>query len=267
MKIKKNKPIVTVIIASYNNEKFIKKCLNSILNQTHKKIEIIVVDDCSTDNSIQVLKKFKKRIKLIKIKTKDNIAGYDQMQTYYNGFLKSRGDIICFLDSDDYYEKNKVKYVLNFFIKNKKENILFDLPIIVKNNKYTLIRNKDKIIQTYWPYFPSQSCISVKRNLLKKIFRSIKFKKFPDVHMDFRIAIYSKFLVGKINILNKNLTYYRQTVGNQSSNFKFLSNSWWKRRKQAHEYIIYFFKKNKIKYEKNFDYYLTHLVNFIFNVF
>ncbi len=135
MKIKKNKPIVTVIIASYNNEKFIKKCLNSILNQIHKKIEIIVVDDCSTDNSIQVLKKFKKKIKLIKNKTKDNITGYDQMQTYYNGFLKSRGDIICFLDSDDYYEKNKVKCVLNFFIKNKKENILFDLPIIVKNNK------------------------------------------------------------------------------------------------------------------------------------
>ena len=61
MKIKINKPIVTVIIASYNNEKFIKKCLNSVLNQTHKKIEIIVVDDCSTDNSIQVLKKFKKK--------------------------------------------------------------------------------------------------------------------------------------------------------------------------------------------------------------
>jgi len=267
MKKKINNPAVTVIIASYNNEKFIKKCLNSILNQTYKKIEIIVVDDCSTDNSIQLLKKFKKKIKLIKNKKKDNIAGYDQMQTYYNGFLKSRGDVIFFLDSDDYYEKNKVKNVLNFFIKNKKENILFDLPIIVKNNKYILEKNKNKIIQSYWPYFPSQSCISVKRNLLKKIFRSIKFKKFPDIHMDFRIAVYSKFLVGKMNILNKNLTYYRQTEGNVSSNFKFLSISWWKRRKQAHEYIIYFFKKNKIKYEKNFDYYLTHLVNFIFNVF
>jgi glycosyltransferase involved in cell wall biosynthesis len=267
MKKKINNPAVTVIIASYNNEKFIKKCLNSILNQTYKKIEIIVVDDCSTDNSIQLLKKFKKKIKLIKNKKKDNIAGYDQMQTYYNGFLKSRGDVIFFLDSDDYYEKNKVKNVLNFFIKNKKENILFDMPIIVKNNKYILEKNKNKIIQAYWPYFPSQSCISVKRNLLKKIFRSIKFKKFPDIHMDFRIAVYSKFLVGKMNILNKNLTYYRQTEGNVSSNFKFLSISWWKRRKQAHEYIIYFFKKNKIKYEKNFDYYLTHLVNFIFNVF
>ena len=88
MKIKTNKPIVTVIVASYNNEKFIKKCLNSILNQTHKRIEIIVVDDCSTDNSVQILKKFKKKIKLIVNKTKNNIAGYDQMQTYYNGFLK-----------------------------------------------------------------------------------------------------------------------------------------------------------------------------------
>ena len=133
MKTKINKPIISVIIASYNNAKFIKKCLTSILNQTYKKIEIIVVDDCSTDNSIQVLKKFKKKIKLIKNKTKNNIAGYDQMQTYYNGFVRSRGDIICFLDSDDYYEKNKIQNVLNFFIINKKENILFDLPIIKKN--------------------------------------------------------------------------------------------------------------------------------------
>jgi len=267
MKTKINKPIISVIIASYNNAKFIKKCLTSILNQTYKKIEIIVVDDCSTDNSIQVLKKFKKKIKLIKNKTKNNIAGYDQMQTYYNGFVRSRGDIICFLDSDDYYEKNKIQNVLNFFIINKKENILFDLPIIKKNCEYKFAKNKEKIIQTFWPYFPPQSCISVKRNTLKKIFRSIKFPKFPDIHMDFRIAIYSKFLIGKINVLNKNLTYYRQTKDNVSSKFKFLSKSWWKRRKQAHEYIIYFFKKNKIKYEKNFDYYLTNLVSFIFNIF
>ena len=169
------------------------------------------------------------------------------MQTYYNGFLKSRGDIICFLDSDDYYEKNKIKNVLNFFIENKKENILFDLPIIVKNNKYTLLRNKNKIIQTYWPYFPSQSCISVKRNLLKKIFRSIKFKKFPDIHLDFRIAIYSKFLVGKINILNKNLTYYRQNSYTASKKFKTFSKNWWLRRSEAHDFFTYVAKKLKIK--------------------
>ena len=69
-----NKLTATILIANYNNAKFIKKCLTSILNQSHKKIEIIVIDDCSTDNSIQVLKKFKKKILTYYRQTKDNVS-------------------------------------------------------------------------------------------------------------------------------------------------------------------------------------------------
>ena len=257
--------MISVILTYYRKRQFIKKCLQSIISQTYKNYEVILVYDDDDKEDLKYIKKISKKIPKLKIIINRKNVGVAKSRNI--ALKNSKGKYIAFLDSDDYYEKNKIKNVLNFFIENKKENILFDLPIIVKNNKYTLLRNKNKIIQTYWPYFPSQSCISVKRNLLKKIFRSIKFKKFPDIHLDFRIAIYSKFMVGKINILNKNLTYYRQTENNVSSNFMFLSNSWWKRRKQAHEYIIYFFKKIKIKHEKNFDYYLTYLVNLILKVF
>ena len=64
--------------------------------------------------------------------------------------------------------------------------------------------------------------------------------------MDFRIGLYLKYIKKDFNILEKNLTYYRQSQTMVSSNFKFLSISWWKRRKQAHDYVKYFFVKNKI---------------------
>ena len=62
MKIQKNKILSTVIIVNYNNEKYIKKCLNSILEQTNANNEIIFVDDKSTDNSLKIVEKYKNKI-------------------------------------------------------------------------------------------------------------------------------------------------------------------------------------------------------------
>ncbi len=92
----------------------------------------------------------------------------------------------------------------------------------------------------------------------------INFNLFPDIWMDFRIALYLKYISNNFFILENNLTYYRQSPEMISANFKFLSLAWWKRREQAHEYVKYFFFKNRIKYNKNLDYYLTSFTNFLF---
>ena len=55
-------PLASIIIANYNNEAYLKKCLDSVFNQNYKKIEIIVVDDYSSDNSLDTLKKYKRGI-------------------------------------------------------------------------------------------------------------------------------------------------------------------------------------------------------------
>ena len=55
-------PLISVIITSYNSEKFIKRALNSVVNQNYKNIEIIIVDDCSTDKTIEILNQLKKNI-------------------------------------------------------------------------------------------------------------------------------------------------------------------------------------------------------------
>ena len=79
--------------------------------------------------------------------------------------------------------------------------------------------------------------------------------------MDFRIGIISKYIFNEFKVLNKSYTYYRQSNENISSNYKFLSKNWWSRRMEAHEYVMYFFKKNNIEHKKNFDYYITNIIN------
>ena len=161
-----------------------------------------------------------------------------------------------------YSKKKKIKIVTNFFLKNKKKSILFDLPIFKYKKNLRYIKNKKKFITNYWPYIPPQSCIALKREEFTKIFKKINFNLFPDIWMDFRIGLYLKYLKKDFSILDQNLTYYRQSEEMVSANFKFLSFSWWKRRKQAHEYVKYFFSKNKIHHIKNFDYFLTSLINY-----
>jgi len=139
---------------------------------------------------------------------------------------------------------------------------LFDLPIYKYKNELKFIKNKKKIISNYWPYIPPQSCITIKRDDFIIMFKKINFNLFPDIWMDFRVGLYQKYIKKDFNVLDKNLTYYRQSQDMISSNFKFLSFAWWRRRKQAHDYVQYFFDKNKINHQRNLDYLLTNLIHF-----
>ncbi len=94
---------LSVIVPVYNTEKYLEKCLNSLVNQTLKNIEIIIVDDESTDNSKEIIKKYSKKY--------DNITAYylknggvSKARNY--GIKKAKGKYITFLDSDDYIDLN-----------------------------------------------------------------------------------------------------------------------------------------------------------------
>ena len=252
---------VSVLIANYNNEKYLNECIDSIKKQTYQNIEIIIHDDSSSDNSIKRINKYK-NITIIKNRKRGRYGSYNQMNAYYRAFKKSKGEIIFLLDSDDLFTKNKIKTVINTFLKNKKISSLFDLPIYKYKNKLKFIKNKKKVISNFWPFIPPQSCIVMKREKFKEIIKKINFNLFPDIWMDFRIGMYLKYIKKDFYILDQNLTFYRQSQDMISANFKFLSFAWWKRRKQAHRYVRYFFFKNNIRHIKNLDYLLTNLVNY-----
>ena len=250
----------SVLIANYNNQKFIDECIKSLKKQSYKNLEIIFHDDCSSDDSIKKVSKYK-NIKIIKNKKRGKYGSYNQIKAYERAFKKSTGEIVFLLDSDDYFFKSKINKVINFFKSKKKIKVIYDLPIYKFDKKYNLKKNKKKLIKNFWPYIPPQSCISIRREVFLKILDKINFKKFPDIWMDFRLAIYLIYIKKNFFVLEKNLTFYRQSTNTVSSKFQFLSNSWWERRKQAHNYVKYFLKKNKIDYKKNLDYFLTSIVN------
>ncbi len=250
----------SVLIANYNNQKFVDECIKSLKKQSYKNLEIIFHDDCSSDNSIKKALKYK-NIKIIRNIKRGKYGSYNQIRAYERAFKKSTGEIIFLLDSDDYFVKSKVNQVINFFNSKKKIKVIYDLPIYKFERKYIFKKNKKKIINNFWPYIPPQSCISIRREEFLKILDKINFKKFPDIWMDFRLAIYLIYIKKDFFILEKNLTFYRQSANTISSKFSFLSNSWWERRRQAHNYIKYFFKKNKLDHKKNLDYFLTSIVN------
>ena len=101
---------VSVIIPMHNSSKFIVECINSVINQTYKNLEIILIDDKSTDTTIKKVNRIKdKRIKLIKLKNNVGAA-----LARNKGIEEATGDYICFLDSDDYWRLNKIERQVRF---------------------------------------------------------------------------------------------------------------------------------------------------------
>ena len=100
---------VSVIIPIYNTEQYLKQCLDSIINQTFKDIEIICINDCSTDNSLQIIKEYQlkdERFVLIDLK-QNNGQGYARNE----GLKIAKGKYIVFVDSDDWVSNNYIEFL------------------------------------------------------------------------------------------------------------------------------------------------------------
>ena len=252
---------VSVLIANYNNDQYIIDCINSLKKQTYQNIEIIFFDDNSKDKSLDVVKRFSEVKLLINEKEKKNHDSFNQLNSYKEAFKKCSGEIIFFLDSDDYFHEEKIANVVKEFEKKNNLKIIFDLPII-KTDRGEKIPKGQFFNKTYWPYIPPQSCISISRKYIEQVYDLIDFDLFPNIWMDFRISIFSKYILNNFYILNENLTNYRINNLSVNAKFKYLTIRWWKRRIEAHEYIKHYFKLNKIKYSRNLDFFLTKLINF-----
>ena len=266
----KQQPLVSILINNYNKQNYCKQALKSAINQNYKNIEIIFYDDNSSDNSlkniIELANKSKDKIKIIKNGTRGKIYSFNQMNGIIKSVDKSKGQIICLMDSDDFFKKNKVKKVVDFFSKNPKQEILFDRPsIYINDNDMKISTDNYYIRENKWPRFPSTSCISIKKNSLKKSLNKIKVKKYNDLWFDFRISTYFAINKNQFNCLKSSFTFYRQYEGNYDKNFnKYVNLKWWRRREQAFNFISYL---NKKKYKKNIfslDYLLTKLINKLF---
>lgn len=114
---------VSIIIAVYNIEKYIEKCLVSVLNQTFSDIEIIVVNDGSTDSSLDIIKKICVHDKRVKIINQNNKG---LIEARKSGFRESEGEYILFMDGDDWLELNAIEILYAEAIQKKSDIVLFN---------------------------------------------------------------------------------------------------------------------------------------------
>lgn len=113
---KKELPAVSILLPVHNSERHLNDCLRSLLRQSYRQLEIIAIDDCSTDNSYKVLQKFKKRDKRLKVYR--NVKRYGYAVTLNRLFSRAKGQFIGFADADDISEKEKIKKQHAFLLEN-----------------------------------------------------------------------------------------------------------------------------------------------------
>jgi glycosyltransferase involved in cell wall biosynthesis len=114
------RPLVTILINNYNYGSFLHEAIESALAQTYDNIEVVVVDDGSTDSSREVIAKYGNRI----IPVMKNNGG--QASAFNAGFVASKGDILCLLDADDLFLEEKVSCIVQIFDDNPRAGWCFD---------------------------------------------------------------------------------------------------------------------------------------------
>lgn len=132
---------VSIVIPVYNGEKYLDKCIQHLIGQTYKYIEIIFINDGSTDNTLEILKKYQKKDDRIIIIDKENTGVADSRN---KGILKASGKYICFCDADDMYEDNYVQSMLDLIKENDADAVRCNYKLI-ENNKTILGNTKNKI--------------------------------------------------------------------------------------------------------------------------
>ena len=120
---------VSVIIPIYNTEKYLKECLNSVINQSLVDIEIICINDGSTDNSIEILNEFKKQDGRISVISQDNQG---QAVARNKGLSLANGEYIYFMDSDDILDLTALEKVYSLSKENDLDLIIFKLINFIK---------------------------------------------------------------------------------------------------------------------------------------
>ncbi len=163
------KPLISIIIPSYNVENYIAKGIESCLNQTYQNIEVIIVDDGSCDNTVSVIEKYNdERIKLIK---KDN-SGVSATRNI--GIKNSNGDYCVFLDSDDWLELNAIEKLVEHIDETKLaacgyKRVDKEKNINVKNFNPTILKSDEVLetIGTYKYHMESSCCKLFDLNVIK----------------------------------------------------------------------------------------------------
>lgn len=200
---------VSVIVPVYNTSKYLDKCIDSIVNQTLNDIEILIVNDGSTDNSQDIIDKYTKKYDIIKSYIKEN-GGLSDTRNY--GIERSNGEYIAFIDSDDYIKADMLEKMYNKVKKESLDIVVCDSINVYEDGREILIRSNknysDNVIKNYL-LAPPMACI---RLISRKLIDNVKFKKgiyYEDLELMPKLVKYTD----KIGFIDEGYYYYYQRSG------------------------------------------------------
>lgn len=213
---------ISIIIASYNYEQYINVTLDSLVNQTYKNFEVIVVDDGSTDNSVDIIKQYTEKYSNFNLYQHANCSNRGLAETLKLGIQKASGEYIAFLESDDYWDKNylqeKVEYIKNhknvYLISNDIQ-CFGDINIESTLNYISSVRNYfhgnkekknhfDMLIKNN-NLLPTFSSILIYKKILEKLDFNCPIPEWLDWWLWRQYAL--KYNIG---FIDKKLTYWRK---------------------------------------------------------
>ena len=250
---------VSIIVPVYNGQDFINRCLNSLINQTYSNVEIIVINDGSTDNSLDLLKKYNDKIILI---NKEN-SGVSYSRNL--GLEKASGDYIMFCDIDDWYEKVTVEKAVceigNYDLLKYRETRVFSdgSSIKRKENLAPMLYEKEEIDIVIRRLFDLSwathiYCFIYKTEIIKK--NNIRFNSKIRYVEDANFILQYLLKVKNIKVIDEYLyNYYENSnsvTNNYSSIFKNMEN-------------LQIFRSETLKilgnkYKKELDQFLLNLI-------
>lgn len=234
---------VSVIVPVYNTSKYLSKCLDSLVNQTLKDIEIILVNDGSTDNSQDIIDEYKNKYKNIKSYKKKN-GGLSDARNY--GLKYAKGDYVGFVDSDDYVELSMYEKLYNKAIKDKSDMVTCDFYWLYPNKTIEDIGNENKSKEELMLTIRVIVCNKIiKRSIIND--NKLEFPlglRYEDIYFTYVLMPY----LNKISYLKEPLYNYIQRDGSISNNQNKKVRDIFK----IFDLIEEYYKENKI-YDKNKD--------------
>ena len=232
---------ISIIVPVYNVEKYISKCLDSLVNQTLKDIEVIVVNDGSPDNSQEIIDEYTQKYPdIIKSYIKEN-GGQGSARNY--GLEKATGEFIGYVDSDDYVSEDMFEKMYNLAKKDKSDIVMCSFTIVYEEKKYENIerifnKTDDNRLNALF------NNVGVCNKIFKKeLLEDFKFRTkvwYEDLDFTANILLLSK----NISVIDEGLYYYLLRQGSTMNNSNIKKNL---------EILDAF--DNLIKYAKKYKYY------------
>jgi len=208
---KRNEPLISVIMVCLNSQKYLTKSINSVLKQSYKNFELIVIDGGSTDDTLKILKKNNNKIDFW-ISEKDK-SHFDAMN---KGIKLSRGSIISILNSDDVYYINTLKTAAKYFVKYQKIDFLFGGVV-----KHKLLHGyRPEIIYRSFGFYSAHSIgfFIRKKSQMKVGLYKLKYRFSSDYDLFYRLIVKHKM---KGMATKKNEIFGKFRRGGSSSKLPF----------------------------------------------